>query len=84
MADQHLGQWLDSMDIERRPDIALFIGQENLVERIARMEAEYGAVEIIGRSDPGFVDRVVHWLNPVNRNETIVLARLRPHHRTAD
>ena len=78
MAKQHLRQRLDSLHIQRRPDIALFIGEENLQERIQRMEADYGAVEIIGRAEPGFVDRVVHWLNPVNRNETIVITRLTP------
>ncbi len=84
MQDERLGNWLDSLQKPRRPDIVLFIGEEQLATRIARMERDYGAVRIIGRSEPGFVDRVVHWLNPVNRNETIVLARVTPHPEFAD
>jgi hypothetical protein len=81
---ERLGPWLDSLQKPRRPDIALFIGEERLQERIARMEADYAHVEIIGKAEPGAMDRLVHWLNPVNRNETIVLARLKPHPNYAD
>jgi hypothetical protein len=31
---------------------------------------------VTGRAEPGLLDRTVHWLNPVNRNETIVIARV--------
>jgi len=81
---ERLGPWLDSLQKPRRPDIALFIGEERLQERIDRMEADYAHVEIIGKAEPGAMDRLVHWLNPVNRNETIVLARLKPHPNYAD
>jgi hypothetical protein len=37
-----------------------------------------GPLRVIGRAEPGLVDRVVHWLNPVNRNEAIVVARTAP------
>lgn len=58
-----------------RPNTVLFFGEEELVERKARLEQVMGPLTIIGRADPGFIDRVVHRLNPVNRNETIVIAR---------
>jgi hypothetical protein len=29
----------------------------------------------VGVAEPGLVDRFVHWLNPVNRNETITVMR---------
>ena len=75
----NLADHLDSMRIQRRPDIALFIGEEDLDARIDRMERDYGTVQVIGREEPGSIDRLVHWLNPVNRNETIVIARLHPY-----
>lgn len=60
----------------RRPEIVLFFGVEDLETRMARLEAQVGPLHVIGRAEPGLVDRVVHWLNPVNRNETIVVARI--------
>jgi hypothetical protein len=60
---------------ERRPNVVLFIGAEDLAERWAHVEAQAGPLEEIGRALPGLLDRTVHWLNPVNRNETIVVAR---------
>jgi hypothetical protein len=43
-----------------------------------RAEQAMGPLRVIGRAEPGLVDRVVHWLNPVNRNEAIVVARTAP------
>lgn len=60
---------------EHRPEMVLFFGLEDLESRRARVESVMGPLEELGRAEPGFVDRVVHWLNPVNRNETIVLTR---------
>ncbi len=60
---------------DRRPDAVLFIGQEDLVARMARMTALLGPLEVVAVARPGLVDRVVHWLNPVNRNETITVLR---------
>jgi hypothetical protein len=60
-----------------RPNTILFFGEEDLEARKQRIEAVMGPVELIGKAEPGFVDRLVHWLNPVNRNETIVIGRVR-------
>ena len=62
---------------ERSPNVVLFIGKEQLPERLARLERVIGPLDILFEAEPGLVDRVVHWLNPVNRNETIVVARTR-------
>lgn len=57
------------------PDVVLFFGTEELEERKQRLEEVMGPLRIEGTAEPGLVDKVVHWLNPVNRNETIVIAR---------
>ncbi|MBK9176895.1 MAG: glycosyltransferase family 39 protein [Flavobacteriales bacterium] len=59
-----------------RPNTILFFGEEDLEARKQRIEAVMGPVELIGKAEPGFMDRLVHWLNPVNRNETIVIGRV--------
>ncbi len=63
---------------DQRPDAVLFIGQEDLDARKARMTALLGPLRGVAVAKPGLVDRVVHWLNPVNRNETITVMRTTP------
>lgn len=64
--------------VSGRDHHVLFIGEDGLAERVSRFERQYGPVRILGRAEPGFIDRVVHWLNPVNRNEIIIFARVSP------
>ena len=70
-----LGEELARYEAHRRPDVVLFIGAERLEERWQRVETQAGPLELLGAAEPGLLDKVVHWLNPVNRNETITLAR---------
>jgi hypothetical protein len=57
------------------PNVVLFFGEEELEQRKERLERVMGPLRIEAKAEPGLVDKVVHWLNPVNRNETIVIAR---------
>jgi hypothetical protein len=56
-----------------RANVVLFIGQEDLPARKARMEAALGPLRPIGVAEPGLLDKVVHWLNPINRNVVILV-----------
>ena len=62
--------------IKQANQVLLFFGEEDLDRRMEKLEGTLGELEIITRAEPGLVDRVVHWLNPVNRNETIIVARI--------
>jgi hypothetical protein len=50
---------------------------EDLPSRMSRTIAAMGPLEVIGVASPGLLDRTIHWLNPVNRNEAIIVARTR-------
>jgi hypothetical protein len=69
---------LQRLPEHRRPDIVLFFGEEDLATRMQRVREVTGPLTVIDRAEPGLVDKVVHWLNPVNRNESIVVARISP------
>lgn len=58
-----------------RPNHVLFIGEEDLPQRIARVTKAMGPLHVVARAEPGALDRLVHWINPVNRNEVILVAR---------
>jgi hypothetical protein len=72
-----LGAELARHPAEQRPNIVLFCGTEELPQRMQRTIKAMGPLEIVGVAQPGLLDRTVHWLNPVNRNEAIVVARVR-------
>lgn len=74
-ASQDLRAELDRYPAAERPDHILFIGPEDLEARRARAEAAMGPLQQVGVAEPGLLDKVVHWLNPVNRNETILVYR---------
>jgi len=67
---------LKTWEASGTPDVVLFIGEEQLEQRMKATEAALGPLHVTGRAEPGLLDRTVHWLNPVNRNETIVIARV--------
>jgi len=60
----------------RRPNTVCFVGTDDLAQRRMAMERQLGRLTLIGAAEPGLVDRLVHWLNPVNRNEMITVYRL--------
>ncbi|MDQ3100882.1 MAG: hypothetical protein M3R08_05820, partial [Bacteroidota bacterium] len=74
--DVPLGPLMDRLAVQRRPNFVLFFGEDQLGERIDRIEKVVGPTTLFFRAEPGLVDRIVHWLNPVNRNETVVVARI--------
>lgn len=71
-----LDSLLGAYPLSRRPNIALFIGTEQLEQRMAVVSTNAGPLTELFRAEPGALDRLIHWLNPVNRNETIVVARI--------
>lgn len=58
---------------DERANAVLLIGAEKLEERVARATAAMGPLTFIGAAEPGLLDRTLHWLNPMNRNEVILL-----------
>ena len=56
-----------------RANAILLVGTEQLEERVARATAAMGPLTFIGAAQPGLLDRTLHWLNPMNRNEVILV-----------
>ncbi len=70
--DQDIRAFADQLAPDRRANIVLFIGNEELDSRVHRVEDALGPLHLIGKAEPGLLDRVVRWLNPKNnRNVTI-------------
>jgi hypothetical protein len=72
-----VGEFLGRFEVERRPNVVFFIGEEMMHGRLAWMERQVGPLDRIDSAEPGLLDRIMHGLNPVNRNETIAIFRIR-------
>jgi hypothetical protein len=87
----YLGEWVNVYDInqnfpsdslpqeaftpEMEPRFFLFYRDQNLDERVNDLKVLYPEMVFETASEPGFVDMIMHWLNPNNRNETIYIYR---------
>lgn len=57
------------------PSFFLFLEEENLEERVDRMKEIYPGLTYEATIHPGFIDKVMHWLNPINKNRVIIIYR---------
>jgi len=93
----YLGEWVNVYDInlnfppdslppvafgaEMEPRFFLFYRDENLNERVDNLKMYFPEMVFETISEPGNVDKVMHWLNPHNKNETIYIYRNRKYFR---
>lgn len=78
-AGQDLRALLEQVPSPARANAVLFIGDMQLPERLARARSAMGELEYVGCGRPGLLDRTLHWLNPLNRNEVILVFVRRDH-----
>jgi hypothetical protein len=57
------------------PRFVLFYEGPNLDKRIEAMKEVYPDLVYETKTEPGFLDKVMHWLNPKNKNQTIYIYR---------
>lgn len=62
-------------DSTYQPRFILFFEEVDLDKRITETKELYPNIVFEKKFNPGLIDRVVHWLNPINANETITLYR---------
>ncbi len=60
-----------------RANTVLFIGNEHMVERLHHVSVAMGPMEYMGCARPGLLDRILHWLNPLNRDAVILIFKKR-------
>ncbi len=62
-------------DENYQPRFILFFEDVDLDKRIAEVKEMFPNIVFERKFEPGLIDRLVHWLNPINANETITLYR---------
>jgi len=79
--DKHMGK--DSLSDYRTklqqgapaPDFILFYQQDKLQARVDSMKTIFPQLEYETTIEPGFMDKVLFWLNPINDNQVITIYR---------
>lgn len=60
------------------PNYFVFVGKENLQERISTIELKYSELEFVKSIEPSLYDKVLHFLNPrVHADEFVSIYKLR-------
>jgi len=91
MPQFYLGQWIERLEVtkakpidqlpdfigstEDEPRFVIFFHQDNIDERVENMKNVFPGLVYETTIQPGFVDKVMHWLNPYNVNEEIFIYR---------
>lgn len=62
---------------ENAPSFVIFYEEKNIDQRIENVKTEIPNLVFEAKIEPGFVDKFIHWLNPINANEVIYIYRNR-------
>lgn len=61
--------------VDAEPDFVLFVRDEELPQRLEAMHQLFPDLQYETTAEPGFVDKVMFWLNPHNKNDRIIIYR---------
>ncbi len=61
--------------IDKQPGIVLFFQPDSLEMRVQHMKTLYPQLVHETTIEPGYMDMVLHWLNPINDNQRIFIYR---------
>jgi len=61
--------------IEQSPRFVLFTGDGSIGPMVIRARQYLPFLVYETKIEPGFIDRLMHWLNPINRNKTVYIYR---------
>ena len=62
-------------DPQHQPGFIIFMESKNIDERVSFMTSVFPGLEFETLIEPGRMDRLLHWLNPINDNQNIIIYR---------
>jgi hypothetical protein len=60
---------------EFTPGFILFYQPDNLEQRVENIKTIYPNLTFEVKIEPGYMDKVLYWLNPINANQNIYIYR---------
>ncbi len=65
-----------NLNKKEKANYVIFFQEENLAKRIAEFKKYYPQLRYETTIEPGFIDKVVHHLNPVNKNQVCFIFKM--------
>ena len=62
---------------DRRPNYVVFMQEENIDKRVANLKKYLPTLTYEATIEPSFIDKLVHWLNPVNKNQVSYIYKIK-------
>jgi len=62
--------------VKDRPHYVIFLQAENIDARVDSLRKRFPALKYKATIEPSFIDKTMHWLNPVNDNQTTYVYKL--------
>lgn len=59
-----------------RPNYVVFMQHEHIEERVADLKKYFPSLTYEKTIEPSFIDKLMHWLNPVNKNQTTYIYKI--------
>lgn len=59
-----------------KPQYVLFMEEKNMDNRVKEFRKYFPSIKYETTIEPSFLDKVMHWLNPVNVNQTTVIYKI--------
>jgi len=61
--------------VSKQPSFILFSAENNLANEVIKARKSFPFIVYETTIEPGFMDRFIRWLNPVNKNRTVYIYR---------
>lgn len=68
---------VESMDSTNFPNYVIFMQEENIDVRVKAFKEAFKNIEYEATIEPSFIDALVHWLNPVNKNQVCFIYKIK-------
>lgn len=74
--DQVDSTYIAQLPVKMQPNYIVFVETIDLEKRVAKAREKFPNLTFVTEIEPSFVDKVAHFLNPVNKNESCYIYHL--------
>lgn len=67
----------NSMQLDKRPNYVVFMQADNINARVDSLRKRFPTLHYEATIEPSFIDKTMHFLNPVNDNQTTYIYKIR-------
>jgi hypothetical protein len=69
--------YYNNIKINERPNYVVFMQAEHINERVDSLRKRFPTLHYEATIEPSFIDKTMHFLNPLNDNQTTYIYKIR-------